>query len=178
MDSKTLCLGVLTLGEASGYEIRKQFEDGMFAYFHGVSLGSIYPALAKLSAEGLVTVRGVQQDGKPDKKLYRITETGQTAFRAALDKDSSPDQFRSEALYRLFFAELLTPERRRQVYDAYLEFHRVQLAEMESYRCAAELADAPPGQRFVHGAGLVSYRAFVEYMESQRPRMLGEEEPS
>ena len=40
MDVKTLCLGVLTLGDASGYEIRKQFEEGPFAHFFGASYGS------------------------------------------------------------------------------------------------------------------------------------------
>ena len=28
MDAKTLCLGVLTLGEATGYEIKKAVEEG------------------------------------------------------------------------------------------------------------------------------------------------------
>jgi len=48
MDVKTLCLGVLSLGDASGYEIRKMFEEGPFAHFHHASFGSIYPALSPL----------------------------------------------------------------------------------------------------------------------------------
>ena len=48
MDVQTLCLGSLTLGEASGYEIKKLFEEGPFAYFYHASYGSIYPALGNL----------------------------------------------------------------------------------------------------------------------------------
>ena len=33
MDAKTLCLGVLLRGEASGYEIKKAFEEGPFSQF-------------------------------------------------------------------------------------------------------------------------------------------------
>src|SRR3546814_8991519 len=34
MDAKTLCLGVLSRGAASGYEIKKAFEEGPFSHFH------------------------------------------------------------------------------------------------------------------------------------------------
>ena len=57
MDVKILCLGVLSRGEASGYEIKKAFEEGPFSHFHQASFGSIYPALNALSAEGLVACR-------------------------------------------------------------------------------------------------------------------------
>ncbi|MCZ6511637.1 MAG: PadR family transcriptional regulator, partial [Alphaproteobacteria bacterium] len=48
MDTKTLCLGVLTHGDASGYEIKKALEDGPFGHIQEIGFGSIYPALAKL----------------------------------------------------------------------------------------------------------------------------------
>ncbi|CCQ74308.1 PadR family transcriptional regulator [Magnetospira sp. QH-2] len=168
MDARVLCLGVLTLGDASGYEIRKQFEEGPFAYFHEVSLGSIYPALAKLTGEGLVTFTEHAQDGKPDKKVYTLTEDGRAHFVKALDKDPASDKFRSEALYQMFFADFLSEERRLQVYNSYLGLHRAYVAEMEAETCGANLDGAPPGRRFVHGLGLVIYKAVIDYMENNR----------
>src|SRR3546814_15551348 len=67
MDVKTLCLGVLSRGEASGYEIKKAFEEGPFSHIHHASFGSIYPALNALSAEGLVAVRAQAQNTRPAK---------------------------------------------------------------------------------------------------------------
>jgi DNA-binding PadR family transcriptional regulator len=55
MDVTTVCLGVLTLGDATGYEIRYMFEDGPFRYFTDAGFGSIYRALNRLRREGLVT---------------------------------------------------------------------------------------------------------------------------
>ena len=57
MDVKTLCLGVLSRGDASGYEIKKQCEEGPFAHFYAAGFGSIYPALNALWSEGLISVR-------------------------------------------------------------------------------------------------------------------------
>ena len=76
MNVRTLCLGVLSSGEASGYEIKKEIEEGLFNHFIDASYGSIYPALTQLAGEGLVTVRAEEQSGKPDKKVYAITTKG------------------------------------------------------------------------------------------------------
>ena len=57
MSVRTLCLAILNFGDATGYEIRKLSTGGKFRYFIEASFGSIYPTLARLEAEGLVTVR-------------------------------------------------------------------------------------------------------------------------
>ena len=80
MNVRTLCLGILSLQEASGYEIKKDVEDGLFSHFIDASFGSIYPALTQLAAEGYVTVREEEQTGKPDKKVYAITDSGGTLW--------------------------------------------------------------------------------------------------
>ncbi|GAB6054376.1 hypothetical protein JCM17960_31960 [Magnetospira thiophila] len=172
MKAHEVCLGVLTLGEASGYEIRKQFEDGPFAYFHEVSLGSIYPALSRLNADGLVSCVQMAQDGRPDKKVYAITEAGRAHFKAALNRSPARDSFRSEASFMLFFSDLLSPAQRVQVYDFYLGLHQSHINEMLSEDCGQSLKDQPRGRQFVHGLGLAVYRAIVDYMESQRDVLL------
>ena len=74
MNVRTLCLAVLQFGDATGYEIKKMVEDGMFNHFIEASYGSIYPALTRMSDDGLVTCRTEAQSGKPDKKIYSITD--------------------------------------------------------------------------------------------------------
>ena len=56
MDVKTLCLGVLSRGAASGYEIKKQCEEGPFAHFYAAGFGSIYPALNSLLNDRLISL--------------------------------------------------------------------------------------------------------------------------
>ena len=84
MDIKTTCLGVLMLGDASGYEIRKSFEEGPFSHFAEGGFGSIYPALTKLTKEGLVTCTAHQQEKRPAKKVYHITDAGWSHLEAAM----------------------------------------------------------------------------------------------
>jgi len=59
MDTKTLCLGVLTLGDASGYDVRKQLTE-TFSHFMEISPSGIYPALrakGRLFSSRLVAIR-------------------------------------------------------------------------------------------------------------------------
>ena len=90
VDVKDLCLGALSFGDATGYDIKKFFEN-TFSHFFLAGYGSIYPALASLTAAGLVSCRTLAQHGKPDRKLYRLTAAGRRAFL-----DTLRDTTRSE----------------------------------------------------------------------------------
>ena len=57
-------------GEATGYEIKKLFDEGGYQHFIEASFGSIYPALNRLTEEGLVSVRAEVQEKRPDRKVY------------------------------------------------------------------------------------------------------------
>lgn len=86
MDIRTLCLGVLTMGDATGYEIKKIFEDRLDLIFHA-SYGSIYPALNRLTDEGLVSCEEFVQEKRPDKKIYSITAKGRYSFLEEIMKN-------------------------------------------------------------------------------------------
>jgi len=107
MNVRTVCLSILHEGEATGYEIRRSCVDGDCSYFVEASFGSIYPALGKLEADGLVTSRVEQQSGKPAKKVYRITDAGREAFRDALFEPLAEEVFRSPFLLFARYAHLL-----------------------------------------------------------------------
>ena len=68
MDIKTLCLGVLSRCDATGYEIKKAFEEGPFGHIHAASFGAIYPALGALSDAGMVLGTEMAQEKRPDRR--------------------------------------------------------------------------------------------------------------
>ncbi|MBT3358991.1 MAG: PadR family transcriptional regulator [Rhodospirillales bacterium] len=164
MDAKTLCLGVLTRGDASGYEIKKQLEEGPLAHFYSAGFGSIYPALTGLAEAGYVTGTEMVQEKRPGKKIYSITKAGLEAFRNTLGKDPSGDRIRSEYLFIMFFAHFLEPGRADEIFEGYLAQYRATVEAM----CCADLSGLAPGQKFVHDFGLSIYGAIVEFMEKNR----------
>ncbi|WDR02825.1 PadR family transcriptional regulator [Devosia algicola] len=110
MNVRTLCLSILYDGDATGYEIRRLSVEGECAYFVEASFGSIYPALARLDEEGMVTSRVEPQEGKPSRKVYSITDAGRAEFVQALQAPLEEDVYRSPFLLFARFAHLLPAE--------------------------------------------------------------------
>ena len=69
----------------------------------------MYPALTKLTAEGMGTVIEQAQEGQPDEKYYPLTETGQRDLSTTPQVEPSLDQVQQDRLLILFFAEHRPP---------------------------------------------------------------------
>ena len=173
MDVKHLCLGALTYGDATGYDIKKFFESS-FSHCFLAGYGSIYPALAELTAEKLVTARTVPGQGGPSRKIYRLTEAGRKVFLARLKQTVPQHKVKSEFLVLMHFAELLPPARLNVILDERLEDIRHQLKLIQEFEArAAEQGSADtPGARFVCGFGKAVMAAASHYIHTHRAGLL------
>jgi len=166
MDVKTLCLGLLSLDEACGYDLKKNFES-LFKHFFAAGYGSIYPALADLAEEGLADCREVPQIGRPVRKVYEITDSGRKHFRNTLDKESPTHKLRSDFLVMMYFADQLDANRLQLLLDDRIsEFHDAT-AHIE-HITAPRSTETPAGVRFVAGFGKAIAQAAASYIEENR----------
>lgn len=172
MDVKTVCLGMLTEGAASGYDLKKQFESS-FAHFFAAGYGSIYPALSSLAEQGLVECEKIPQDGRPDRKVYRITAEGWQYLKKALTNTAPCHKVRSEFLAMMCFADLMEPDDVQAVLDN-------RLADIQRYKqlfrdIEAEHADQwSRGMQFVLGFGKIIAATMENYIDENRD-LLAEE---
>ncbi|MFA6450039.1 MAG: PadR family transcriptional regulator [bacterium] len=86
MGVKYAILGLLHYGDLHGYRIKELLKRD-FGYMWTVNFGQIYPALREMQEEGFVTMARVEQENAPDRKLYSITEKGDSEFRRWLDSE-------------------------------------------------------------------------------------------
>jgi len=170
MDVKTVCLGMLTDGEASGYDLKKAFESS-FGHCFPAGYGSIYPALASLAEDGLVSCREIPQDGKPDRKEYCITAAGRKHLLAALDNPAPSHKIRSEFLATMAFAHLMTPEQIETVLDSRIEDANRNLQIIDDFENCCD-RDWPVGVRFTLGFGRAMMHAMKTYVEENRAMLL------
>lgn len=173
MDARTACLAVLARREASGYEIKKAFEDGPYAQIQDVGFGSIYPALKKLLADGLVTIADQPGPQRPGKRTFRITPAGRLVFMDRLGTAMAPDKVRSDFLFRLLFADLISAGDIERLIDQRVAELRAAVAEAEQCRADIAAGDKPPGAEFVCGFGLTIYRAMIDYLEEHKYQLVG-----
>lgn len=163
MDVRTLCLGVLTLGDASGYEIKKKLEDE-FAHFYDASFGSIYPALSKLQTDGMVDCTYEAQSKRPDKKVYNLTSEGRLALVKELSDHPAPDRIRSEFVVMMLFARLLPAGHVSQVIDDRIAgFEK----SVDKFRALCDGKNSGTSL-FVSGYGVAIYETAMKYLQENR----------
>ncbi len=164
-----MCLAVISMGETSGYEIKKLLE-GPLQHLFDASFGSIYPALGRLTEEGHVTCTEQSQSGKPDKKVYALTSAGRVALLNSLSPMPGADRVRSEFLSTMLFAHLLTPGQVGEMIDHRLEIYRGLLQALEAgvlLNATTDFGD-PAATEFVSGYGATMIRASLAYIEDNR----------
>jgi DNA-binding PadR family transcriptional regulator len=127
-------LDLLASEPKSGYDLSRYFEVSMGNVWPAQH-SQIYPELAKLAAEGLITQTGAGPRGR---KLYQTTPKGIEVLRAWM-RDSDPDySVRDEALLRIFCLWVLPRdealahlERDRAEYVRHLEMIEKVLANKD-----------------------------------------------
>nr|WP_086937763.1 PadR family transcriptional regulator [Thaumasiovibrio occultus] len=72
-------LTVLSSRDATGYDITKEFSHSI-GYFWKASHQQVYRELNKMAVNDLVTCVLQPQEGKPDRKVYSITDLGRSSL--------------------------------------------------------------------------------------------------
>ena len=118
----------------SGYDLAKQF-DSSVGFFWKASHQQIYRELSKIEALCWVSYETITQTGKPDKKLYRVTELGKKQLSDWLNQQCEPMLVKDELLVKIFVGYLASPQtlqielqRHRQIHQEKLQAYK-QLEE-------------------------------------------------
>ena len=82
-------LALLATGPAHGYELKQALEQRFGSVLPPLNAGQIYTTLSRLERDGLVDDDAVAQNGRPNKRVYRLTEKGQVELRGWV-ADSTP----------------------------------------------------------------------------------------
>ncbi|MFH7599359.1 PadR family transcriptional regulator [Streptomyces racemochromogenes] len=84
----------------SGYELARRF-DRSIGYFWTATHQQIYRVLARMAGDGLLTVREVPQQGRPDKKEYSVAAPGRAALSRWLHDPIEPESMRHELAVKI-----------------------------------------------------------------------------
>jgi DNA-binding PadR family transcriptional regulator len=85
---------------ASGLELAHRF-DRSIGFFWSATHQQIYRVLGRMEADGWVRSVAVEQHGRPDKKVYKVTSTGRAELATWLTLPMPMEKFRSELAVRL-----------------------------------------------------------------------------
>ncbi|MNI41251.1 Transcriptional regulator PadR-like family protein [compost metagenome] len=125
MDIEVLILAQLMQGPKHGYEIKKNI---IFVMHNNkiINNNTLYPKLKQFEKRGDVVKNLVEQEGRPNRYVYSITDAGQKVFYHALNHFTLETvESDDEWSIRLAFYNLLNQEKRREL----LSYRRKHVAD-------------------------------------------------
>ncbi|WP_327144129.1 PadR family transcriptional regulator [Nocardia sp. NBC_01327] len=171
-----LILGMLSLRPLSGYDLGKWMDGpGRFIGYR-VSLPQVYRTLGKLVDRGLVEFDVDARAGKPDAKVYRLTEAGRQAHLdwARSPYEPAPRPMDPDFMLRFIFAGMLGRDTAIAVLRTELDY---RLAQVRTPTRVGELegALAPIGEidagwtgqvlRAAHEQGRASTASYIGWLQ-------------
>lgn len=152
-------LSVLRAGPVHGYELKRRVQRTNLT---ALSNNSLYPILRRFEERGIVTRNDESQDGKPDRKVYTITDAGRAHLTELISvlpaKLAANDE---EFLVRVSFFHELQPAQRLAILAARTTVLDAALATVRTL--IAESAPSPSREW-----RLLTMRRLVDDLERER----------
>ncbi len=162
-------LTVLSTRDATGYDITKEFSASI-GYFWKASHQQVYRELNKMGQQGLVTCVLEPQDGKPDRKVYSITDTGRSALGEWFDQPTAHPTVRDEFSAKLIACSVQpSAPFRIQLNELVEESHKLvahyQEIEAAYYANPAQLDKQQRLERLTLRRNLLLRQAWIDWAE-------------
>jgi DNA-binding PadR family transcriptional regulator len=140
-------LGFLGERPRSGYDLKTRCFDDAVKDFWTADQAQIYRTLDRLQAAKLVTVSRKRQTGRPDRKVYSLTDLGRRTLSAWLSSQVPMSPPRDAFLLQMYFAaessdsDLATHFRTRRI------AHQERLEHLRSNAAAAAQDPSVPARQ-------------------------------
>jgi len=112
-------LGCLAESPRHGYELLEVMRERHMDRWADVGKASVYQGLRRLEGAGLISGKAQEGAAAPDRRVYRITKSGQARLSEGLEERfADPGPFESAAGVAMGFLHLLPPAARRRAVQA------------------------------------------------------------
>ncbi|WP_432139303.1 MULTISPECIES: PadR family transcriptional regulator [unclassified Streptomyces] len=137
-------LALLARGPAHGYELKQDLEQLLGSAYPQPNIGQIYVTLGRLEKSGLIEGEEIEQSGRPNKKIYHLTDAGRDELRAWFDETADEPRVRDEFFMKLALAPrtgladqiALINHQRRQYLNTMRDLSKLAAAENRDNRIA------------------------------------------
>jgi DNA-binding PadR family transcriptional regulator len=103
---KYLFLALLSQASTHGYNLLQTYDELFASVLPSLNAGQIYTTLARLERDGLVRKFAVEQEGKPDKRVYELTGGGRQALLAWFNEPIAGPRIKDNFFLKLMSARL------------------------------------------------------------------------
>jgi DNA-binding PadR family transcriptional regulator len=114
-----IVLGLLADDPSYGYQLLERFRQRSMGLWVEIGRASVYQALNRLEAKGLVAGRAQDGSSGPGRRIYRLTRAGRSRLEQGLaERFGNPTPYETEAGTALGFIDAVPRSERRTAAEA------------------------------------------------------------
>jgi len=170
-------LGGLDYQPMSGYDLKKFFDQSI-SHFWSATQSHIYKALESLEKDGMVESQVLQQEGKPNRKQYQITDEGRAELHRWVSTPLPVESPREAWLIQVFFAHNATNEEIASLFEKRIEELHVYVSQCQIAQANIDESYKQVGVKRLRDLwqltldyGMSYYESEIVWMEKTLPRI-------
>jgi DNA-binding PadR family transcriptional regulator len=161
---KNFFLSLLSHEPTHGYDLLQIYADLFAAVLPPLNAGQIYTTLSRLERDGLVSRDDIEQAGKPDKRVYALTEQGRQALQAWFVEPVSGPRIKDNFYLKLVSASICGLAEPAQLINTQRQHYIQTLHDLNNLVLGTDLAQDPSRLLLVQGA-ILHLKADLEWLD-------------
>ena len=161
-------LAALINQPCSGYDLVKRFNKSVTCFW-SASHQQIYKALGKLEADEHVSAQKIEQENRPNKKLYTVTDSGRQHLQQWIGETDAIAPLKSDLLVKLSAGHTVPTDTLLGTLENYYQQHREKLRSYQAlskqYAQVPQLTREEQFQYLALRAGIRQQLAWVAWCE-------------
>jgi DNA-binding PadR family transcriptional regulator len=156
-------LALLAKEPAHGYELKLALEQTFGQAYTSPNIGQIYVTLKRLEADGLVSSQDVEQDSRPNKRVYELTPKGREQLTAWVQEPIEGPRVRDEFFMKLVLAPLAGLADRMELINAQRHHYFGIMRNLMDMQAGTDAA-TPAARLLIEGA-VLHLQADLDWLE-------------
>jgi len=170
MSLEAAILGFLNERPRSGYDLKTRCFDHQAKPFWTADQAQIYRTLDRLQTSGLVSSTRKRQTGRPDRRIYALTDAGRQHLTSWLATDQSLPVPRDSFLLQLYFAAALDEPEIVLILEARRRAHQMRLETLRAEAAEVARAETPSARDIAlrgaaYDGAIAQERASIDWLD-------------
>lgn len=161
---KYLFLSLLSKQPTHGYDLLQTYEALFSAVLPRLNAGQIYTTLARLERDGYLEDYPVEQEGKPDKRIYQLTDEGRQLLMSWFREPLAGPRIKDNFYIKLISARMSGLVDLRQIIEDQRKHYLQSLHDLNNLALQEDISSDPGKFLLIRGA-VLHLRADLEWLD-------------
>jgi DNA-binding PadR family transcriptional regulator len=161
---KYLFLSLLSQQPTHGYDLLRTYESLFSTVFPPLNAGQIYTTLSRLERDSLVRKFAVEQEGKPDKHIYELTNAGRQVLLTWFAEPLAGPRLKDNFFMKLISAKLSKLANIQEIIDQQRKHYLQSLHDLNNLALQEDISEDPTRLLLIQGA-ILHLKADLEWLD-------------